>query len=378
MVFRGGKVFIGDRFEEMEVRVKDGRISALGKETGENADDSTEEILDLKGNYLLPGMIDLHTHGCMGYDFSTATEEEIDVMCGFYFSRGITSVAATTMTMGYEDYKKAAATIGNYIREKENHNLIGINMEGPFISKEKKGAHDEQYITGVSQEKLEELNRLSGGKFLIVDVAPELPGAIPFIKENSGKFILSIAHTKADYEKAMEAFHAGATQVTHLFNAMEGLGHRQPGVPGAAFEAGANVEMICDGIHIHPTVMKMIFQLMGKQVLVISDSMSAAGLEDGEYILGGQQVFVKDGRAALADGTIAGSTTDMLKELNVLLDKCALSLEEIIPCLTSHPARAIGMEDRIGSIAVGKAADLLILDADRKVKAVYKNGIRVV
>ncbi len=373
MIFQGGKVFTGEKFEKLEVRTEGGLITETGEKLLRK---EGEEVVELGENLLIPGMIDLHTHGCVGYDFSTASGEEIDKMCQFYFSRGITSVAATTMTMGYEDYKKAASTIGEYMETTENHNLIGINMEGPFISKEKKGAHDPQYIIDASQEKMDELNALAKGHFLIVDVAPERPGAISFIEKNSKDFVISVAHTTADYQTAMEAFRAGATEVTHLFNAMNGLGHREPGVPGAAFEAGANVEMICDGIHIHPTVMKMVYQMMGEHLMVISDSMSAAGLDDGEYVLGGLPVHVREGKATLSDGTIAGSTTDMLKELGVWTDVCGLSMEEILPCMTAHQAKAVHMEDKIGSIAAGKAADMVVLSPERVVKAVYKNGIR--
>ena len=375
MLFRGGKVFTGEKFEETSVRTEGRKIAEIGAGLSERAG---EEVVELAGNLLIPGFIDLHTHGCIGYDFSTAGKEEIDRMCEFYLSRGITSVAGTTMTMGYEDYKKAAAVIGEYMDGVENHNLIGINMEGPFLSVEKKGAHDPQYIIDASQEKMDELNRLAKGHFLIVDVAPERPGAIEFIRNNSRDYVISVAHTTADYEKAMEAFEAGATEVTHLFNAMNGLGHRDPGVPGAAFAAGANVEMICDGIHIHPTVMRMVYRLFKDHLLVISDSMSAAGLDDGEYVLGGLPVFVKNGKATLKNGTIAGSTTDMLKEMGVWMDLCGLSMEEILPCMTINPARAVRMEDRIGSIEAGKAADLVVISQEREIKAVYKNGVRKV
>lgn len=373
MIFQGGKVFTGKIFEEVNVRVEDGKITEIGAGLFPK---EGEETVELHENLLIPGFIDLHTHGCVGCDFSTADKEEMDKMCAFYFSRGITSVAGTTMTMSYEDYKKAAQTIGEYMDHAENHNLIGINMEGPFLSVEKKGAHDPQYIVDALQEQMDELNRLAKGHFLIVDVAPERPGAIDFIRKNSKDFVISVAHTAADYEKAMEAFAAGATEVTHLFNAMNGLGHRDPGVPGAAFASGANVEMICDGIHIHPTVMRMVYQMMGEHLLVISDSMSAAGLEDGEYVLGGLPVFVKEGKATLKDGTIAGSTTDMLKEMGVWMEKCGLSMEEILPCMTSNQARAVHMEDKIGSIEAGKAADIVVISPEREIKAVYKNGIR--
>lgn len=373
MLFRNGKVFTGEKFEEVSVRVEDGRIAQIAPDLSEKAG---EEVVQLGEDLLIPGFIDLHTHGCMGYDFSTATKEEIDKMCDFYLSRGITSVAGTTMTMGYEDYKKAAATIGEYMDNTENHNLIGINMEGPFLSVEKKGAHDPQYIIEASQEKMDELNRLARGHFLIVDIAPERPGAIEFIRKNSRDYVISVAHTTADYDRAMEAFAAGATEVTHLFNAMNGLGHRDPGVPGAAFAAGANVEMICDGIHIHPTVMRMVFRMFRERLLVISDSMSAAGLQDGEYVLGGLPVFVREGKATLENGTIAGSTTDLLKELGVWMDVCGLSMEEILPCMTINQARAVRMEDKIGSIEAGKAADLVVMSRKREIKAVYKNGVR--
>lgn len=373
MLFKNGRVFTGEKFEKVSVRVLDGKITQVEPDLFEEAE---EEIVDLGDDLLIPGFIDLHTHGCIGYDFSTATKEEIDKMCEFYLSKGITSVAGTTMTMGYEDYKKAAAVIGDYMDSVENHNLIGINMEGPFLSVEKKGAHDPQYIIDASQEKMDELNDLAHGHFLIVDIAPERPGAIDFIKKNSKDYVISVAHTTANYEKAMEAFEAGATEVTHLFNAMNGLGHRDPGVPGAAFAAGANVEMICDGIHIHPTVMRMVHRMFKEHLLVISDSMSAAGLQDGEYVLGGLPVFVKEGKATLENGTIAGSTTDLLTELGVWMDVCGLSMEEILPCMTINQARAVRMADQIGSIEVGKAADLVVISEKRDIRAVYKNGVR--
>lgn len=373
MLFKGGKVFTGEKFEKVMVRTEGGKIVETAPELAEK---EGEEVVELGEDLLVPGFIDLHTHGCVGYDFSTADKEEIDKMCAYYLSRGITSVAGTTMTMSYEDYKKAAATIGEYMDSVENHNLIGINMEGPFLSVEKKGAHDPQYIIDASQEKMDELNRLAKGHFLIVDIAPERPGAIDFIRKNSKDYVISVAHTPADYEKAMEAFEAGATEVTHLFNAMNGLGHRDPGVPGAAFAAGANVEMICDGIHIHPTVMKMVYKMFKEHLLVISDSMSAAGLQDGEYVLGGLPVFVREGKATLENGTIAGSTTDMLKEMGVWMDTCGLSMEDILPCMTINQARAVHMEDRIGSIETGKAADLVVISPTREIRAVYKNGVR--
>lgn len=373
MLFRGGKVFTGESFEEAAVRTEGGKIAEIASDLAEKPG---EEVVELGEDLLVPGFIDLHTHGCIGFDFSTASKEEIEKMCGFYLSRGITSVAGTTMTMSYEDYKKAAATIGEYMDSVENHNLIGINMEGPFLSVEKKGAHDPQYIIDASQEKMDELNKLANGHFLIVDIAPERPGALEFIRKNSKDYVISVAHTPADYEKAMEAFAAGATEVTHLFNAMNGLGHRDPGVPGAAFAAGANVEMICDGIHIHPTVMRMVYKLFKERLLVISDSMSAAGLQDGEYVLGGLPVFVREGKATLENGTIAGSTTDMLKEMGVWMDKCGLSMEEILPCMTINQAKAVHMEDAIGSIEAGKAADLVVISPQREIKAVYKNGVR--
>ena len=160
MLFKG-KVFTGEKFEETAVRAENGKILEISPELSAKAG---EEVVQLGENLLVPGFIDLHTHGCIGYDFSTASKEEIDKMCAFYLSKGITSVAGTTMTMGYEDYKKAAATIGEYMDSVENHNLIGINMEGPFLSVEKKGAHDPQYIIDASQEKMDELNKLAGGK----------------------------------------------------------------------------------------------------------------------------------------------------------------------------------------------------------------------
>ncbi|MEG1801938.1 MAG: N-acetylglucosamine-6-phosphate deacetylase [Lachnospiraceae bacterium] len=371
MIIQNAKVFYEGQFQSLDVRMEDGIIkevaSAIHMEEGEDA----------RGRYLVPGFIDLHTHGCMGHDFSNAKADEINEMCRHYINCGVTSVVATTMTMNYETYKETAVRLKEYIESKQNLNLLGLNMEGPFLSEEKKGAHDAQFLLQPEIDKIRELDRLAGGHFLLIDLAPELPDAMDCIREFSGEKVLSLAHTACNYTQAIEAFEAGASQVTHLFNAMNGIHHREAGPIGAAFDRKAGVELICDGIHVNPTVLRMVFAMMPEQIIVISDSISACGLPDGEYVLGGQTVFTKGKKAALLDGTIAGSVTDLEAALGYLVHECGIPLEKVIPCMSEHPAKALGLEQKLGFIQPGRQGDVLLLNEDLTIKKVYKKGIEV-
>lgn len=350
-----------------EVAVADGKFAA------EAAADS--EVLDGEGCYMIPGLVDIHFHGCIGDDFCDASEEAIANMAKYEASIGVTSICPATMTLSEEDLHNIMKTAGSY-GGTEGAKLVGINMEGPFISEKKKGAQAADHIRKCDVELFRKLQEESGGLIRLVDIAPENDGAMEFIREVKDDVVISIAHTVADYDTAAKALEEGASHVTHLYNAMPPLNHRDPGVIGAARDdEKCHVELICDGVHIHPSVVRATFAMFGAdRVILISDSMRATGLTDGQYTLGGQDVFVKGPKATLADGTIAGSATDLMGCMRVAVQKMGISLEDAVGCATMNPAKEIGVYDRCGSITPGKDADFVLLDSELNVKAVYING----
>jgi N-acetylglucosamine-6-phosphate deacetylase len=372
MIFQNASVFLKGKFESLDVRISNGIIAEIAPHI------HGEPALDCTGKYLLPGAVDIHSHGCMGYDFSSASPAQINQMLQYYASHGITSVAATTMTMPKDQYKTAVKNIHEVMNAPDDSGarILGINMEGPFLGKEKKGAHDEKYLIPIDQKFLDELEQLSSNHILILDLDPELDGAIDFIRTESKSKIVSLAHTSCDYDTALQAFDAGANHITHLFNAMNGLHHRNPGIIGALCDRNFYAELISDGIHIHPAVVRMMFSLCPEKIVLISDSMSACGLSDGNYMLGGLPVTVKDGKATLTDGTIAGSTTNVFDGMKHAIE-FGVKMEDAILSATQNPAKSIRMDDQIGSIAVGKRADLVLTAPDFSICSVYCGGIQI-
>ena len=248
----------------------------------------------------------------------------------------------------------------------------GVNMEGPFIAEGRKGAQLAEHILPPDIGLLRHWREISGGLVKLIDVAPEQPGGMAFVKAARELCHVSIAHTVADYDQAKAAFDAGIDHATHLFNAMAGLHHREPGVVGAVFDDDrVYAEMICDGLHLHPAVLRTAFRLLGDRAMVISDCMRAGGMPEGETAeLGGQTVYVKNGRATLADGTLAGSVTNLLDEVRNLV-RFGIPLEQAVKAASYTPARSLGLEKDIGSIAPGKRADLLVLDDELQLMGVY-------
>ncbi|MEG2074628.1 MAG: N-acetylglucosamine-6-phosphate deacetylase, partial [Angelakisella sp.] len=319
---------------------------------------------DFSGCMILPGLVDMHTHACKGLDFCTATEDEMDTMCNFYADNGVTSVVATGMTLSEEALTEIFTRIGDKAAKgTTGADILGINMEGPYLSAEKKGAHDPQYIALPDVAQLRRLNKASGGRILTVDLTPTAEGALDFIRELHGEVVMSLAHTPADYDTAMEAIKAGASNVTHLFNAMPPFLHRDPGLIGAAFDSDITAELICDGIHIHPAVIRTAFKVLGKRAVLISDSMSAAGMPDGNYTLGGLAVTVKNRKATIASGSIAGSTITVYDGMCNAI-RFGVPRELAIHAATAAPAKAIRRQDTVGFIEKGRRADLLIMDKE--------------
>ncbi len=368
MIIKNVKVYTEDKeFVPGEVFVSNGRFAA--------APADGEEVLDGEGCYMIPGLIDIHFHGCVGDDFCDAKEEGIANMAKYEASVGVTSICPATMTLSEEELHNIMKTAGSY-RGTEGAKLVGINMEGPFISEKKRGAQAAEHIRKCDADLFRKFQEEARGLIKLVDIAPESDGALQFIREVKDEVVISAAHTAADYETASKALAEGVSHVTHLYNAMPPFNHREPGVIGAAYDnEKCHVELICDGVHIHPSVVRATFGMFGPdRIILISDSMRAAGLADGQYTLGGQEVFVKGPKATLADGTIAGSATDLMGCMRVAVRKMGIPLEDAVGCATMNPAKEIGIYDRCGSITPDKDADFVLMDKELNVKAVYING----
>lgn len=333
-------------------------------DTGEQLSDRTK--IDASGCYAIPGLTDIHFHGCMGYDFCDGTEEAIDAMARYEAGQGVTNIVPATMTLAEEtllDICHMAKEYAQSGQRKGRARFQGINMEGPFVSLAKKGAQNGAYIHRPDTAMFDRLNEASGHCIRLVAVAPEEEGAMEFIAARHHETVMSLAHSCTDYDTAMKAFGCGASHVTHLYNAMNPYTHRSPGLIGAAADREeAEVELICDGVHIHPAVVRTTFKIFGSsRIILISDSMRATGLEDGNYSLGGQEVKVVGSLATLADGTIAGSATNLMDCMRTAVLKMGIPLEAAVRCAAVNPAKSVGIYDRYGSITSGKAADVVLL-----------------
>lgn len=365
----GGQVFTGEAFEEKTLFICDGRIA---KDIADGAD--AEEI-DAQGCYVIPGLVDVHSHGAVGYDFCDGTHEAINAICRYQASRGVTAYCPATMTYPEEKLAGIARCAAEHVDADDAAALVGINMEGPFISPNKVGAQNPAYVQCSDAGMFHRLQAAAGGLFKIVDIAPEEPGALDFVKEVHDEVRISIAHTTATYDQARAAFEAGAKHVTHLFNAMPPLAHREPGVIGAAADAKATPEIIADGVHIHPSAVRAAFKLFDDDHMIfVSDSMMATGLDDGEYSLGGQAVTVRGNRATLHDGTLAGSATDLMSCFQIAVRDMGIPLISAIKAASVNPARAIGLEQTRGNLNVGSVADVIVLDESLNLRTVVVRG----
>ncbi|HEX3078052.1 MAG TPA: N-acetylglucosamine-6-phosphate deacetylase [Lachnospiraceae bacterium] len=337
--------------------------------------DTQGNIIDAEGHYAIPGLTDIHFHGCVGYDFCDGTYEAIEAIAKYQAKHGVTTICPASMTLPEGVLSKILKVAATY-ESKEGAILCGVNLEGPFLSLGKKGAQNERYLTKPDYDLYKKLQETSCGLIKLVDVAPEEEGAMEFIQKVSKEVIVSIAHTMADYDCALEAFEHGANHVTHLYNAMQPLSHRAPGVIGAAMDTpGCNVELICDGIHVHPSVVRATLKMFGEErIILVSDSMMAAGMPNGRYTLGGQEVEVNDRKATLVtDGAIAGSATNLMECLKNVVNM-GIPLQTAVKCAAVNPAKAIGIFNRYGSIRAGKIANVVLLDGGLNVRKVILNG----
>lgn len=340
------------------------------------ATEGDDIVLDATGMLVIPGLVDIHIHACAGHDFCDADPAGISAMARHLAHRGVTSFLGTSMALD-EARLSHIFQIGKQIIQSGLPGcaqMRGIHMEGPFFAIEKKGAQSAEHIIDPDVSLYQRLEQASGRQIRIVDVAPERPGALDLIAYAAPHTTVSLAHTVANHDQASAAMAAGASHVTHLFNAMPPFGHRDPGVIGAASDAGATVEIICDGVHLHPSVVRSVFKWFGAdKVVLVSDAMRACGLADGAYELGGQTVRVHGNRATLADGTLAGSVTDLMQSLRNAVD-FGIPLTQAVRAASGNPARVARISDTVGSISVGKRADLLIMTPDLQLSQVVIGG----
>ncbi len=333
-------------------------------ECADQVSDKTE--VDASGCMAIPGLTDIHFHGCMGYDFCDGTQEAIDTMAVYEASVGVTTIVPATMTLDEDTLFTICKTAKEYRegeRKEKRARLCGINMEGPFVAPSKKGAQNGAYIRKPDIAMYDKLNDASGNMVKLIAIAPEVDGAMEFIEKKHKEVVISLAHTATDYDTAVCAFKKGASHVTHLYNAMNPYTHRAPGLVGAAVDMPeAEVELICDGVHIHPASVRTTFRMFGDdRIILISDSMMATGLEDGDYSLGGQAVKVVGNLATLADGTIAGSATNLMDCMRTAVLKMGIPLESAVKCAAVNSAKSVGIYDKYGSITPGKRANVVLL-----------------
>jgi N-acetylglucosamine-6-phosphate deacetylase len=352
---------------------------------GEKPQVDNDKVIDGNGAFAIPGLIDLHFHGCKGDDFCDASKEAIEHIAKYECSVGVTSIAPATMTLPVAELENVLKTAAEYNETSHGSDcadLIGVNMEGPFISKVKKGAQDERNIIPCNEQVLERFLKASNGLVKFIGIAPEeSDNSIEFIKNVKDKVNVSLAHTNSDYDTAMKAFAAGANHAVHLYNAMPPFTHRASGVVGAVSDSeNVMAEIICDGIHIHPSVVRATFKMMGAdRMILISDSMRATGMPDGTYTLGGLDVNVVGKRATLvSDGAIAGSVTNLMDCMRTVVKDMNIPLETAVGCATINPAKSLGVYDKYGSISVGKKANVVLLGSELELKMVVKDGEIVV
>ena len=380
MIIDHVKVFTEDKkFTDGGIVIKNGTIEQVYTER--KRPQTEDEVLDGKGMYAIPGLIDLHFHGCKGDDFCDGSRDAIARIAEYEASVGVTAIAPATMTLPVEELEQILRVAAEYKKgphSKKEADFVGINMEGPFISPAKKVAQDERNIIPCDVKVCERFLEVSEGLVKFMGIAPEeSENAVSFIEAVKDKVNVSLAHTNADYDTAMAAFNAGADYAVHLYNAMPAFTHRAPGVIGAVYDSKhVMAEIICDGVHIHPAAVRATFEMMGEdRMILISDSMRAAGMPDGSYTLGGLDVNVVGNRATLAsDGAIAGSVTNLMDCMKTAVKTMNIPLETAVACATINPAKSLGIDAEYGSIRAGKKAHIVLMDQELNVQQVIKDG----
>ena len=332
-----------------------------------------EMVIDAAGAYVAPGFLNVHIHGCDGADTMDEDADALRRIAAFQARTGVTSFLPTTMTCAFDAVERALVRIRRAMNaDGTGARVLGAHMEGPFISPAKKGAQDEQYILSPTFARIAPYRDV----IKIITVAPEMIAEDDFIESccKSG-IVVSLGHTAAGYETARAAIARGATHITHLCNAMTGLNHRKPGILGAALDTDANCELIVDNVHVHPAMQRIIYAAKrGAHIIPITDSMRACGLSDGVSELGGQKVYVKGTLATLTDGTIAGSVLRMNDGLRILHENLGIAIPAIVEMATRPPAEELNVYDKLGSLSVGKYADIAIFDEEFRIRRTIVGG----
>ncbi len=369
-----GRILLPDQEVLGQALLFDDRILGLAP-----APPADAEIVDAEGRVISPGFVDVHIHGYLGEDASDGSPEKLRRMAEGIVRNGVTSFLPTTMTLPWPELEKAFDAIRSLFPETRSADfpgaeILGCHAEGPFINPRKKGAQSEDAILPPDADRIlphADLIRL-------ITLAPEMPGAMACIGRLCGRMAVSLGHTDADFETARQALLAGADHFTHTFNAMTGLNHRNPGAVGAALTGSAWCELIADTFHVHPALFSLMRACAGDRLVLITDCTRAGGLGDGEYTLGGQPIYVEGIACRLKDGTIAGSVLKMNEAVRNYRDHAGVPLYEAVACASAHPAASIRMADRKGSLLPGRDADILLLEEDCSVHAVWRRGSRII
>ena len=374
---KGAEVYIDNGFSRKTIEIIDSKIK-IHDENYVLPDDG--ELVEASGKKIVPGFIDIHTHGGVGVDVNDASADELEKIGEFFAKNGTTSWLCSVLTDTEEQTLWCIDQFNEYKKKKrKGSDLVGIHLEGPFLAKEYKGAMPEFLLRKFDINLLKKYQERSGGNVRYLTVAPEVDGIAGGIKEMTELGIaVSLGHSGADYETTMKAIENGATAATHTFNAMKLLHQHFPSIMGAVMEPDVYCEAICDGRHLHPGVVRLLIKTKGlDRVVAVTDSIMAAGLPDGKYKLGVNDVVVEEGDAKLADtGVRAGSTLTQNVALLNLLKFTGRPLAEVLPILSENPAKLIGIYDRKGSIEDGKDADLVLLDEENKISEVFVMGQR--
>ena len=369
MRLAGGKILNSDFvLEERDLYIENGRLGFSGDD---------ENTLDISGLTVIPGLIDVHIHGFGGIDLTGATAAEVQRVCSELVKFGITSFAATTLTTDTEIMQNSLETLGSAVEKgTSGSEIVGINMEGPFISPERHGAMDKKHFLPFDERVLDEFIFRSKNNIKIMTIAPEIKAnfdGISLIRERG--IVASIGHTNASSDTVAAAINEGATHATHLFNAMSPLGHREPGAVGALLDSDVTVELICDGKHIDSRVIRLVYNLVGRERLcIISDDVSTAGMPDGEYEIQGQRVVIKDGTCTLLNGTLYGNVNSLFECVRRSVKSFGIPFEDAVYCASAVPSRILGIADKKGRIDEEMDADLVIINDDFEIKYVIKNG----
>ncbi len=359
-VYRDGKFVVGD------VLCEDALIAQIGKDL----DAADAKVIDAGGMRLAPGFVDVHTHGAAGVDVNAADEAGLRRIAAFFATQGVTAFNASVLTDTPETTEKCLGAIANVMSDRgRGAQLLGAHLEGPFLAKEYKGAMPEYLLREGDENLLRAYQNKFPGVIRYITVSPEVPGVVDMIGKISHDVVVAIGHSGADYDTSMEAIRRGARCVTHTFNAMRLFHQHQPAIMGAALESDCWCEAICDGRHLHPGTVRMLLKCKGwDKVVAITDSIMAAGLPDGNYKLGVNDVVVKDGDAVLAsNGVRAGSTLTLAQALKNIVKFTERPVQDVLPLMTINPAKALRMDDRKGTLEVGKDADMVLLDDDLNV-----------